>query len=110
MSIVDELHDLGERVADDARERFKAAAAVLEKRAVEPYRAKMARLAGDFILGTDDGDGYERDVSILRLAAPRSDVPALTDFMERTAEELVEAHAAEGRLNVADVAKRAPAR
>jgi cytochrome P450 len=151
MSIIDELEELGERIADDAEERFKAAAAVVEKRAiehpqpvfaalrtvkpillihglaivtryhdvvevltrdeafsVEPYRGTMARLAGEFILGTDDGPRYERDVSILRLAAPRADVPALASFMERTAEELVAE--AGGRVNVADLAKRAPAR
>jgi cytochrome P450 len=150
MSFIDELEQLGDRVADDARERFKAAAALVEKHAiehpqpvfaalrtikpvllahglaivtrypdvvevldhddafsVEPYRAKMERLAGDFILGTDDGPLYERDISILRLAAPRSDLPGLVDFMERTAAELVPA---QGRVNVADIANRAPAR
>src|SRR5439155_2823718 len=139
------------RIADDAREHFKAAAAMLEKHAiehpqpifsalrtvrpilvlhgiavvtryddvvevlthdeafsVEPYRTTMQRVAGDFCLGTDDGAQYERQVSILRLAAPRSDVPALAEFMERTADELVDAGG--GRLNVAELAKRASAR
>src|SRR4051794_40788668 len=150
MSIIDDLEGLGEHIADDAHERFKAAAGMLERRAiehpqpvfstlrtvrpiliahglavvsrypdvvevlthddafsVEPYRDKMARVAGDFILGTDDGPQYERDISILRLAAPRSDLPLLADFMERTADELV---GRDGRVDVADVAKRAPAR
>src|SRR3954468_13680891 len=109
MSLIDELEQLGDRVADDAHERFKAAAALVEKHAiehpqpvfaalrtvkpvllahglaivtrypdvvevldhdeafsVEPYRAKMERVAGDFILGTDDEARYERDISILR--------------------------------------------
>ena len=151
MTILDDLERLGDDVADDARERFRAAAAMIERYAIEhpqqafkmlrtfkpvllkdglamvtryhdvvqvlthdeafsvaPYDEKMRRLAGGFILGTDDGPAYERDISILRLAAPRSDVPALSDFMEQTAEELVAA--AGGRLNVADLAKRAPAR
>lgn len=152
MSILDDLDRIGDDVGDDARERFKAVAAMIEKYAiehpeqsfkvlrtvkpvllkdgvavvtryhdvvqvlthdeafsVEPYNVKMAHLAGEFILGTDDGPRYERDISILRLAAPRSDVPALADFMAQTADELVSA-AEDGRLNVADVAKRAPAR
>jgi cytochrome P450 len=78
---------------------------------VEPYMDKMQSLAGDFILGLNETPEYERDVSILRLAAPRSDVPKLSDFVAETAEQLV-AHAAEtdGTVNVADVAKRVPAR
>ena len=75
---------------------------------VEPYRGKMQALAGEFILGTDDSPAYERDVSILRLAAPRSDVPALAAFVEETADGLVAE--AGGRIDVADLAKRVPAR
>ena len=75
---------------------------------VQPYREKMVRLAGDFILGTDDSPQYERDVSILRLAAPRSDVTALAGFVNETAEALVAG--APGRIDVADLAKRVPAR
>jgi cytochrome P450 len=75
---------------------------------VEPYRGKMEDLAGDFILGTDDSAAYERDVSILRLAAPRSDVPALAGFVADTADRL--ADDAGGRLDVADLAKRVPVR
>jgi cytochrome P450 len=75
---------------------------------VEPYRGKMKDLAGDFILGTDDSPAYEREVSILRLAAPRSDVPALAGFVSETADALVDE--AGGRIDVADLAKRVPAR
>jgi cytochrome P450 len=75
---------------------------------VEPYRSKMQQLAGDFVLGTDDSPQYERDISILRLAAPRSDVPALAGFVGETADGLVDG--AEGRIDVADLAKRVPAR
>jgi cytochrome P450 len=75
---------------------------------VEPYRGKMRDLAGDFILGTDDSPAYERDVSILRLAAPRSDVPALAGFVTDTADQLVDQ--SQGRIDVADLAKRVPAR
>jgi cytochrome P450 len=75
---------------------------------VEPYRDKMQQLAGDFVLGTDDSPQYERDISVLRLAAPRSDVPALAGFVAETADGLVDD--ADGRIDVADLAKRVPAR
>ncbi len=78
---------------------------------VAPYNAKMQALAGDFILGLDETPEYERDVSILRLAAPRSDVATLAGFVAQTAEELVaEAAANGGTANVAEIAKRVPAR
>jgi cytochrome P450 len=96
LAVVTRYHDVTEVLAHD------------EAFSVQPYREKMVRLAGDFILGTDDSPQYERDVSILRLAAPRSDVPALAGFVDETAEALVAESA--GRLDVPDVAKRVPAR
>jgi hypothetical protein len=52
---------------------------------VEPYGVKMRALAGEFMLGLDDSPQYEREASILRLAAPRSDIPALAGFVTQTA-------------------------
>jgi cytochrome P450 len=75
---------------------------------VEPYRAKMRRLCGEFILGTDDAPAYERAISILRLSAPRSDMPALAAFVTETAESEVARR--DGRVDVADLTKRVPAR
>lgn len=78
---------------------------------VEPYRGKMQSLAGEFILGLDDCAAYEHDVSILRLAAPRSDIPKLASFVTETAEELVEqAVQSDGCVDVAQLSKRVPAR
>ena len=77
---------------------------------VEPYRGKMNELAGDFILGMDDSPEYERSVSVLRLAAPRSDIPGLGTYVGETAQALVAEAAPTGRLDVADLAKRVPAR
>jgi cytochrome P450 len=78
---------------------------------VAPYTGKMESLAGDFILGLDDGPEYERDVSILRLAAPRSDVGGLSDFVSQTAAGLVaEGAERDGTVDVVDLAKRVPAR
>jgi cytochrome P450 len=96
LAIVTRYHDVVEILTHD------------EAFSVQPYREKMTRLAGEFILGTDDSPEYERDVSILRLAAPRSDVPALAGFVNETAEALV-ANAG-GRIDFADLAKRVPAR
>lgn len=75
---------------------------------VSPYTAKMRAVAGDFILGMDDSPAYERDVSILRLAAPRTDPPALGAYVYEQAEGLVAG--AGGRMDVVDLAGRVPAR
>jgi cytochrome P450 len=96
LAIVTRYHDVVEVLGHD------------EAFSVQPYREKMVRLAGDFILGTDDSPRYERDISILRLAAPRSDVPVLAGYVNETAEAL--AAGANGRIDVADLAKRVPAR
>lgn len=78
---------------------------------VEPYTGKMRTLAGEFILGLDDSASYERDVSILRLAAPRTDLDALAGFIAQAASGLVdEALARDDQVNIADLAKRLPAR
>jgi cytochrome P450 len=78
---------------------------------VERYATKMESLLGTFILGLDDSPEYERDVSILRLAAPRSDLPAMINFVTQTADELVaQAAARDGRVEIPDLAKRVPAR
>jgi len=78
---------------------------------VAPYGTKMRALAGDFILGLDDSLQYEREVSILRLAAPRSDIPALADFVTQTSEQLIAERAErDGQLDVVDLAKQVSAR
>ena len=77
---------------------------------VEPYAGKMQALAGEFILGLDDSAQYERAVSILRLAAPRADLPRLAGFVEQTAQELATSSPGGGRLDVVQFAERVPAR
>lgn len=79
---------------------------------VEPYIGKMQALVGDFILGLDDSPEYERHVSILRLAAPRSDIPKLASFVADTAEALVAESAGRnsGQVAIPDLAARIPAR
>lgn len=78
---------------------------------VEPYGVKMRALAGEFILGLDDSPRYEREVSILRLAAPRTDIPALAGFVKQAADTLVaEAAENDGLLDVVELAKQVSAR
>jgi cytochrome P450 len=94
--------------------RYKDVLAVLgdeDAFGVEPYGVKMRALAGEFILGLDDSLRYEREVSIMRLAAPRSDVAALAGFVTDLTEQLVaEAAARDGLLDVVELAKQASAR
>ncbi|MGN6815429.1 MAG: cytochrome P450 [Solirubrobacterales bacterium] len=75
---------------------------------VSEYGEKMRALAGDFILGRDDSAAYEREVSILRLAAPRSDIPGLAGFAASEAERIVAE--AQGQLDLVDFASRVPVR
>lgn len=93
--------------------RYEDVLAVLgddEAFGVEPYGVKMRALAGEFILGLDDSLRYEREISIMRLAAPRSDVPALAGFLAELTERLVaEAAARDGLLDVVELAKQASA-
>jgi cytochrome P450 len=93
--------------------RYDDVVAVLnddEQFGVEPYSVKMTALAGPFILGLDDSLEYEREASILRLAAPRSDIPGLAGFVASAAESIV-ARAADngGQLDVVELTKRVPA-
>jgi cytochrome P450 len=75
---------------------------------VSEYGRKMRALAGDFILGLDDSPAYQRDVSILRLAAPGSDVPGLADLTASAAEQLVSE--SQGRIDLVSLSSRVPAR
>ncbi len=77
---------------------------------VERYGKKMRALTGDFILGLDPSERYEHDVALLRLAAPSSDAPRLAAFANDTAEELVAAGVEAGRIDVAKISRRLPAR
>jgi cytochrome P450 len=74
---------------------------------VSEYGGKMRALAGDFILGLDDSPAYQRDVSILRRAAPGSDVPGLADFTAGAAEQLVSESG--GRIDLVSLASRVSA-
>src|SRR5690349_5387380 len=67
---------------------------------IAPYVQKMERATGPFILGMEDSPAYERELSILRLASPRTDLPWLEARLAQWAEEAVAKHAAEGHLEM----------
>ena len=94
--------------------RYEDVLAVLgddEAFGVEPYGVKMRALAGEFMLGLEDSLRYEREVSIMRLAAPRADVSALAGCLTQLTEQLVaDAAARDGLLDVVELAKQASAR
>ena len=71
----------------------------------------MNRWSGPFILGTDRGETYDREVSALRRAAPAEDLPRVRDLVAANAAELVAAALPSGRLDVVnDLARPAAAR
>ena len=74
---------------------------------VASYESKMRRVTGEFFLGMEDGPTYEREVSIMRLASKRQDLPRLEQDIEKWATQYVGQKAALGRLDVVgDVARR----
>ena len=78
---------------------------------VPQYAQKMHRAAGDFFLGMEDGPQYEHEVSIMRLASSRDDLPRLERAIGAWAEECVAENARAGRLDVVgDLSRRVPGR
>jgi cytochrome P450 len=78
---------------------------------VAAYAPKMHRAAGDFFLGMEDGSVYEREVSIMRLASSRDDLPRLEQAIGEWADTFVAEKATTCRLDVvSDVARRVPGR
>jgi cytochrome P450 len=78
---------------------------------VEKYAPKMRALAGDFILGLDGTPQYDHDVSVLRLAIRREDLPMVAGMASRAAQELVDSALPSGRIDIVrDLCDRVPAR
>jgi Dyp-type peroxidase family len=75
------------------------------------YAPKMEAITGDFILGLDNNPQYEHDVSVLRLAFRRGDLPQLAQIVARHANEVIAAAGAGGTLDfVGDYTEVVPAR
>jgi cytochrome P450 len=60
----------------------------------------MEAIAGRFILGLQHTPEYEHDISVLRLAVPRSDLPRIDATLEGIVEEIFAGARPEGRLDV----------
>ncbi|HVF09874.1 MAG TPA: cytochrome P450 [Abditibacteriaceae bacterium] len=68
---------------------------------VRPYAPKMERIAPTgFILGMDDTPHYQNDVSVLRLAFHRNDLPRIRDFIVQTADQLIREVEPHGRIDL----------
>ena len=78
---------------------------------VRPYAPKMERIAGTFILGTEEGPRYQRDVSILRLAVRRDDLPSIRAFVAATADQLIDEVMPRRKIEVvSSLSRRVPLR
>ena len=64
------------------------------------YAPKMQAIGGHFILGLDDDALYERDVSVLRLAVRRDDLPRIAGLVSQSADQLLADAAPAGRIDV----------
>ncbi len=71
---------------------------------VTPYGVAMMRDNGgpNFILGMDDSEEFEHDLSLLKLAIKRSDLDRVSTFVAQRAGELVATAGASGRLELTD--------
>lgn len=71
---------------------------------VEPYGVAMMRNNGgpNFILGMDDSEEFDHDLSLLKLAIKRSDLDGVSAFVAERAGELTADARASGRLELTD--------
>ena len=73
------------------------------------YTPRMQRLSTDFFLGMPNTPQYEREVSIMRLAANRGDLSAIKKFVEHESKLAVD-NATAGHIDlVADLSRLVPA-
>lgn len=73
---------------------------------VRPYAPKMERIGGPFILGLDDSPQYQRDVSILRTAVRREDLPAIQRFVAERTREILRGLLPTGRIELVETLTR----
>jgi cytochrome P450 len=64
------------------------------------YAPKMEAIAGTFILGMEHTPKYEHDVSVLRLAVPRSDLPRIHGILDEIVSEIFAEADPRGSLEV----------
>ncbi len=66
----------------------------------EIYQQKMLRTTGDFILGMENTEQYQREAQFIRAAVRRDDFPRIEKLVDDTAEDLVSRVRASGRIDV----------
>ncbi len=78
---------------------------------VLPYGQAMQRVNGgpNFILGMDSSPQFDHDLALLKLVVRRSDQDTIRTVVAEAAASLVDAARAQGRLDVTDYGRRAPA-
>jgi cytochrome P450 len=79
---------------------------------VRPYAPKMDRIAPTgFMLGMDNTTHYQSDVSVMRLAIRREDLPSIRAFIVREADDIMRQAALRGKLDmVQGLSRVVPAR
>ena len=77
---------------------------------VKLYAPKIERIGGPFIIGMENTPQYERDVSILRLAIPRGDLPSIRSFIADCVDQLIQAALPQGKIDLANVSRVVPTR
>lgn len=75
------------------------------------YTPRMQRVHAHFFLGMRDTEQYQREVSIMRLAAGRADLERIRSFVSETADALVDAVRSTGSIDlVGDLSRVVPTR
>jgi cytochrome P450 len=68
---------------------------------VSGYGDRMAITTGPFMLGMDAGEAYQHESSVVRLAMPMSDLPAIREWLRKRCEQIVAtATANSGQIDV----------
>ena len=75
------------------------------------YTPRMQRVNAHFFLGMPDTEQYQREVSIMRLVAGRSDLQRIQSFVSKTADALVDAVRSTGSIDlIGDLSRVVPTR
>jgi cytochrome P450 len=78
---------------------------------VRLYAPRMERITGSFILGMDNTPLYQQEVSVLRLAIKRDDLPRIKELVAQHADGIIAEAVAVNRLDVVNgLARLVPAR
>lgn len=77
---------------------------------VRLYAPKIERIGGPFIIGMENTPQYERDISILRLAIRREDLPIIRSIIADCVDQLIQAALPQGKIDLVNVSRVVPTR